>query len=79
MAQDDKPLKWRVQHTMPITYSDLDTFAIDLRNPENLPYNVEYDEKLDMYIIGNKIDGVYIQAPIMMTPKEYMEWENEKG
>ena len=79
MAQDDKPLKWRVQHTMPITYSDLDTFAIDLRNPENLPYNVEYDEKLDMYIIGNKIDGVYIQAPIMMTPKEYMEWVNKKG
>ena len=32
-----------------------------------------------MYIIGNKIDGVYIQAPIMMTPKEYMEWVNKKG
>ena len=79
MAQDDKPLKWSVKRTLPITYNDLDTFAIDLRNPENLPYNVEYDEKLDMYIIGNKIDGVYIQTPIMMTPKEYMEWVNKKG
>ena len=70
--------RWKVQRTTPITFDDLDQNAMDLKRPENLPYGVVYNDTLDMYIVGIKIGGGYVNAPIMMTPEEYRLWSEKK-
>ena len=71
--QGGKP-RWRVQRTTPITYDDLDSSTLDLRQPANLQYEVTYNDSLQRYVIGRKIGGTYLSAPIMMTLTEYMQW-----
>src|SRR3712207_6357249 len=66
--------RWRVQRTTPVTYDDLDSSALDLRQPANLHYEVSYNDSLKRYVIGTKIGGTYLAAPVMMTPDEYMRW-----
>ena len=46
--------RWKVQRTTPVTYSDLQQNPYDLARPENLKQSVEYNDTLNMYIIGNK-------------------------
>ena len=66
--------RWPVQRTQPITITDLYQSPLDLHRPDNMKYQVEYNDTLDRYIIGNKIGNTWISAPIMMTPKEYLTW-----
>ncbi len=66
--------RWKIQRTVPITIDDLYQNAADLERPENLKQTVEYNDTLDTYIIGNKIGGTYIEAPLMLTPQEYKDW-----
>ena len=66
--------RWPVQRTQPISILDLYQSPLDLQRPENLKYQVEYNDTLDLYFIGNKMGNTWISAPIMMTPKEYMTW-----
>ena len=72
----DSSLKphWQVQRTVPIFVSDIDQKSTDLQRPDNLKQDVVYNDSLDRYIIGSKIGGTYISAPIMMTPEEYRLW-----
>lgn len=63
--------RWPVQRTTPLTFDDLDQGSYDLTRPENMKQTVEYNDTLDRYIIGNKIGGTWVNAPIMMTPEEY--------
>ena len=39
--------RWRIQRTTPISLSDLEHSAIDLQRPENIKYNVEYNDTID--------------------------------
>lgn len=71
--------RWQIQKTTPITQEDLDQNPMDLQRPENIRQNVEYNDTLNRYIIGNKIGGVYIATPIMMTPSEYMKWTEKQN
>src|SRR3712207_8282883 len=41
--------RWRVQRTTPVTYDDLDSSALDLRQPANLHYEVSYNDSLKRY------------------------------
>ena len=66
--------RWPVQRTQPISILDLNQSPLDLQRPENLKYQVEYNDTLDLYFIGNKMGNIWISAPIIMTPKEYMTW-----
>ena len=70
--------RWKVQPTVPFTFDDLDRNAMDLKRPDNIGGNVVYNDTLDRYIIGTKIGGVYVSAPIMMTPSEYMKWSENQ-
>ena len=47
--------RWKVQRTTPITYDDLNQNAADLKRPDNLKQDVQYDDTLNRYIIGTKI------------------------
>ena len=39
--------RWRIQRTTPISLSDLEHSAIDLQRPENIKYNVEYNDTIE--------------------------------
>ncbi len=70
--------RWDVQRTMPIEVGDLDKHSTDLQQPENIKQEVEYNDTLGYYIFGNKMAGTYVQAPLMMTPEEYMKWSEKR-
>lgn len=54
--------RWKVQRTTPVTYDDLNQGSYDLNRPENMRQTVEYNDTLDMYVIGNKIGDSYVTA-----------------
>ena len=70
--------RWKIQKTAPVEVSDLDTFAIDLRFPENIRQQVEYNDSTGMYVIGSKIGDNYLNAPVLMTPEEYRAWSEKR-
>ncbi len=71
--------RWQVQRTTPITFGDLDQGSYDLQRPENMRQTVEYNDSIDRYIIGYKVGGTYVAAPIMMTPAEYRKWSERRS
>ena len=79
MAQEDSTrTRWRIQKIAPIEVADLDTSAVDLRLPENIKQQVEYNDSTGMYVIGSKIGDSYLNAPVLMTPEEYRAWSERR-
>ena len=70
--------KWKIQRTEPITYGDLEQNAADLKRPDNLQQQVEYNDTTNQYIFGNKIGNTWITTPIMMNQQEFIKWTNEQ-
>ena len=70
--------RWRIQRTLPITLDDLHQGAADLQRPDNMKQQVEYDDSLGQYVVGQKIGGTYIAAPVVMTAQEYMQWSERQ-
>ena len=70
--------RWRIQKTSPIEVADLDSSALDLRRPENIKQEVEYDDSLNVYRIGSKIGDSYLSTPVLMTPEEYQKWSERR-
>ena len=71
--------RWKIQKTAPVLVADLDSSALDLRLPENIKQQVEYDDSLNIYRIGSKIGDSYLNAPILMTPEEYQAWSEKRA
>jgi len=71
--------RWRIQKTTPQIIADLDSSALDLRMPDNVKQEVIYNDSLNLYYVGSKIGDSYLNAPIMMTPDEYMRWSERKA
>ena len=70
--------RWQIQHTQPYSLSDLYQSPLDLKRPDNLQYQVVYNDTLDRYIIGNRMGSTWLSAPIMLTPKEYLAWTEQQ-
>jgi len=70
--------RWRIQKTAPMVVADLDSSALDLRFPENIKQQVEYDDSLGFYRIGSKIGDSYLNTPVLMTPEEYRQWSERR-
>ena len=70
--------RWKIQKTAPVEVADLDSSALDLHFPENIKQQVEYNDSLNMYIIGSKLGDSYLNTPILMTPEEYRQWSERK-
>ena len=51
---------------------------MDLNAPANVKPTVTYNDTIGRYIIGAKMGGSYITAPIMMGSDEYMKWSEKK-
>ena len=70
--------RWKIQRTAPMVTSDLDTTALDLHMPDNIKQEAVYNDSLGIYLIGSKIGDSYLNAPILMTPEEYLKWSERK-
>ena len=79
-AQQEDSLKarWRIQPTVPVIVEDLDSSALDLRRPDNIRQTVEYDDSANVYYVGSKMNGSYLNAPVLMTPEEYRKWSEKR-
>ena len=78
-SQDDSlKTRWRIQKTAPMVVADLDSSALDLHFPENIKQQVEYNDSLDVYVIGSKIGDSYLNTPVLMTPDEYRKWSERR-
>ena len=73
-----QPARWKIQKTAPVEVADLDSSALDLRLPENIKQQVEYDDSLNVYRIGSKMGDSYLNTPILMTPEEYNAWSERR-
>ena len=71
--------RWKIKRTAPITTTDLDSTGIDLRTPDNVKQDVEYDDSLNVYRIGSKMGDSYLNVPVIMTPEEYSKWVERKS
>ena len=79
LIEDSLHPRWRIQRTAPIEVADLDSSALDLRLPDNIKQMVEYNDSLNVYIIGSKIGDSYLNAPVLMTPEEYLKWSERRA
>ena len=70
--------RWQIQRSQPYSLSDLYQSPLDLKRPDNLQYQVVYNDTLDRYIIGNRMGSTWLSAPIMLTPKEYLAWTEQQ-
>ena len=70
--------RWQIQRTQPYSLSDLYQSPLDQKRPDNLQYQVVYNDTLDRYIIGNRMGSTWLSAPIMLTPKEYLAWTEQQ-
>ena len=70
--------RWQIQRTQPYSLSDLYQSPLDLKRPDNLQYQVVYNDTIDRYIIGNRMGSIWLSAPIMLTPKEYLAWTEQQ-
>ena len=70
--------RWAVQRTAPIEEADLDSTSLDLRMPDNIKQEPVYDDSLNVYYVGSKMGDGYLNAPILMTPEEYLRWSERK-
>lgn len=70
--------RWQIQRTQPYSLSELYQSPLDLKRPDNLKYQVVYNDTLDRYIIGNRMGSTWLSAPIMLTPKEYLAWTEQQ-
>lgn len=74
MAEDSVSPRYSVRRTVPETFEDLSLKPIDLKDPEGLVTEVEYDEKNNIYKVTTKVGSVPLGVPIYLTPKEYADW-----
>lgn len=70
--------RWQIQRTQPYSLSDLYQSPLDLKRPDNLQYQVVYNDTIDRYIIGNRMGSTWLSAPIMLTPREYLAWTEQQ-
>ena len=69
--------RWKIQKTTPVTYDDLNQGAADLKRPDNVKQDVEYNDTLDRYVIGTRMGNTWMAAPIMMSLTEYQKWSEK--
>ena len=66
--------RWKIQLTQPYSLSDLYQSPLDLQRPDNMKYEVVYNDTLNRFVIGNRMGNIWLSAPIMLTPEEYNSW-----
>ena len=75
----EKP-RFSVRKTTVEEYKDLESVApADLKTPENIKTEVEYDPVTGCYVMRTRVAGMDISTPMMLTPKEYGDYSLRKS
>lgn len=72
-TKDSSSVRFKVQSTIPSSYSELSPgeSPADLKNPTNIKSEAEYDYTTGCYIIRTKVGDREIATPFMLSPDEY--------
>ncbi|MBR5532776.1 MAG: cell surface protein SprA [Bacteroidales bacterium] len=77
--KDAKP-RFSVKKTSIEEYKDLQyNNAADLKTPENIKSEIEYDYETGCYIMRTRVAGMDISTPMMLTAKEYNDYSLRKS
>ena len=69
-----------VRKTVPEGYEDLiNNSASDLRDPENIKTEIEYDLNTGDYLYRSKLGDYDLTTPLRMTPEEYQQYTFKKS
>lgn len=78
-SQDTVP-RFPVKKTQPSTYEELTRKKpIDLKDPENLKTEIEYDINTGLYIFKTKLGDQVISTPISLNYDEYMDYKEKES
>lgn len=77
---DTIPPRYPVSKTAPQEYQDIvKQSPADLKDPENLSTEVEYDLKTGSYLIRTKVGDMELGTPLMLTPQEYQDYSLQQS
>ncbi|MDE6652104.1 MAG: hypothetical protein K2K08_06825, partial [Paramuribaculum sp.] len=68
-----------VKRTVATDYKDMISkpYPSDLRTPENIKTQAEYDAQTGLYVIRTKVGDMDIVTPFTLTPAQYRLWQND--
>ena len=78
---DSVQMRYRVKETIPAGYDNLSegSSAIDLKTPQNITTEAEYDATTGMYVVRTKLGDKEITTPFMLSADEYNNIELRKS
>lgn len=72
--------RYPVSKTVPQDYEDLTKKSpMDLRDPENVKTDVEYDLKTGSYVVRTRLGDKDLTTPISLTPEEYQDYSMQQS
>ena len=76
-SNDSIPVQ--VKSTVPTDYRNLVSkpYPSDLRTPENIKTQAEYDAQTGLYVIRTTVGDMDIVTPFTLTPAQYRLWQND--
>ena len=79
-AVKDSATRFPVSNQAIETYEDLSkVYPMDLRNPENIKTEIEYDVNTGNYVIRTKAGELEISTPMTLSPEEYNRYSLRKS
>lgn len=78
--EDTVVTRYPVAKTMPEEYRDLLKHSpADLKDPENVKTQIEYDLKSGSYIVRTRIGEMELGTPMPLTPEEYQDYSMQQS
>jgi cell surface protein SprA len=72
--------RYPVAKTSPETYKDVtEQHPIDLKTPENVHSEIEYNPKTNRYLLRTKIGDMEVVTPFSMTREEYLDYHAQQS
>ena len=80
-AADSMMMPFPVQQTVPRNYEDLmaDEFAADLRTPENIKTEAQFDPATGCYVVRTRLGNIDIAPPFILTASQYNDWQMRRS
>lgn len=72
--------RYPVAKTVPEEYNDIvKKSPADLKNPENIKTEIEYDIKTGTYVVSTKLGEAQLTTPLTLTPEQYQDYSLQKS
>ena len=79
-AAEDTELHYPIARQNALTLQEKETPApVDLRTPDNVKTDVEYDPATGQYVLRTRVNDEDIEAPYVLNSEEYKEYSMQKS